>query len=88
MQVAEAQREVRTVFLNGAIGQVVSGAIWLVSAAFSSAGNRRLGVLQNSLRSLRWCNVLAFWSALVSTTAIIPPCNAPKCCVTPVHSVH
>jgi hypothetical protein len=45
MQVAEAQREMRAVFLNGAIGQIVSGAIWLVSAALSTAGNRRLGVL-------------------------------------------
>jgi hypothetical protein len=45
MQVADAQREVRNVFRNGAIGQLVSGSIWLASAAFSSAGNRRLGVL-------------------------------------------
>jgi hypothetical protein len=45
MQVAEAQREVRTIFWNGAIGSLVSGAIWLVSAALASANNRRLGVL-------------------------------------------
>lgn len=33
MTLAEAQREVRTVFLNGAVGQAVSGTIWLASAA-------------------------------------------------------
>ena len=33
MTLAEAQHEVRTVFLNGAVGQAVSGTIWLASAA-------------------------------------------------------
>lgn len=33
MTIAEAQREVRTVFVYGAVGQAVSGTIWLASAA-------------------------------------------------------
>jgi hypothetical protein len=45
MSVAEAQEEVRTVFLNGAVGQLVSGVLWLVSAALGSWGTARLAVL-------------------------------------------
>ncbi len=33
MTVSEAQREVREVFLNGAVGQAVSGVLWLAAAA-------------------------------------------------------
>lgn len=36
MTIQEAQREFRTVFLGGAVGQFVSGAIWLLSAALST----------------------------------------------------
>ena len=33
MTVLEAQKEVRTVFLGGSVGQAVSGVLWLASAA-------------------------------------------------------
>ena len=36
MTIEEAQREVRTVFMHGSVGQAVSGAIWLLSASFST----------------------------------------------------
>ena len=36
MTVAETQREVQFVFLGGAVGQLVSGAIWLFSAALGT----------------------------------------------------
>jgi len=36
MTLAEAQREVQFVFLGGAVGQLVSGAIWLSSAALGT----------------------------------------------------
>lgn len=36
MQVAQAQREVRTAFLGGSIGQGVSGALWALSAALGT----------------------------------------------------
>jgi hypothetical protein len=36
MHVADAQREVRTVYLGGSVGQAVSGTIWLVSAALGT----------------------------------------------------
>jgi hypothetical protein len=36
LNILEAQREIRTVFLGGFAGQLVSGLIWLVSAALSN----------------------------------------------------
>lgn len=45
MQVSEAQEEVRAVYLNGAIGQFVSAAIWLASAALASAASVRTAIL-------------------------------------------
>ena len=38
MTLAEAQHEMRTVFVRGAVGQTVSGAIWLLSAALATWG--------------------------------------------------
>ena len=45
MTVPDAQREVRSVFLGGSVGQVVSGAIWLFSAALSTWGGTRQGII-------------------------------------------
>ena len=45
MELREAQREVRSVFLGGAVGQFVTGVIWLSSAALSTWSHRRLGIL-------------------------------------------
>jgi len=36
MNIAEAQRDVRTVFLGGAVGQLVAGLLWLGSAALGT----------------------------------------------------
>jgi len=45
VQVEEAQREVRTVFLGGFIGQLVSGALWILSAVLSTWSSPRQGIL-------------------------------------------
>lgn len=45
MTVADAQREVRAVFLGGSVGQVVSGVIWLLSAALSTWVGTRQGII-------------------------------------------
>jgi hypothetical protein len=45
MTVAEAQEEVRGVFLNGSVGQLVSGVVWLSSAAFATWGTTRQAIL-------------------------------------------
>jgi len=45
MQFSTAQKEMQTIFKNGAVGQAVSGFIWLVSAIFSTWVSRQSGVL-------------------------------------------
>src|SRR4029453_8436218 len=45
MRIADAQQEVRTVYLGGSVGQLVSGAIWLLSAALGSWFGKREAIL-------------------------------------------
>ena len=45
MLVQDAQRDVRTVFLGGFPGQLVSGTLWLVSAALGTWGPHRSAIL-------------------------------------------
>jgi hypothetical protein len=54
LHVADAQREVRVVFAGGFFGQAVSSVLWALSAALSTWGSRRLGML-----------VLVFGGALI-----------------------
>jgi hypothetical protein len=45
MHVSDAQREVRLTFMGGFPGQLVSGLIWLVSAALATWGSSRNAIL-------------------------------------------
>jgi len=45
MTIREAQEEMRRVYVNGAVGSFVSGAIWLASAALAATGSRNQAVL-------------------------------------------
>ena len=45
MEIRTAQEEVRAVYLNGAIGQAVSGLIWLISSALAARVNFNYGVI-------------------------------------------
>jgi hypothetical protein len=45
MQIEDAQREVRTVYLGGAVGAVVSAVLWLVSSAFGTWGSKNQAIL-------------------------------------------
>jgi hypothetical protein len=45
MQIADAQREVRLVFLGGFVGTAVSSGLWLLSAASSTWGSPRRGIV-------------------------------------------
>jgi len=45
MQIADAQRDVRTTFLGGFPGQLVSGLIWLTSAALATWSTPRAAIL-------------------------------------------
>src|SRR5580658_4456424 len=44
MQILEAQREVRCTYLGGSVGQLVSGVIWLVSAALATWNGPRMAI--------------------------------------------
>jgi hypothetical protein len=45
MDLSDAQRDMREVFRNGSVGQLVSGLVWLASAAFGTWGTRRQAIL-------------------------------------------
>jgi hypothetical protein len=46
MLVKDAQREVRTVYVGGFWGQLVSSAIWLTSAALATWVSPRAGIVE------------------------------------------
>jgi len=45
MNIADAQRDVRTVFLGGFAGQLVSGTLWLLSAALATFATPNSAIL-------------------------------------------
>jgi hypothetical protein len=45
MRIADAQREVRLVYRGGSVGQLVSGLVWLASAAVASHGTARAAIV-------------------------------------------
>ena len=45
MKVADAQLEVRTMYMGGLIGQLVSAAVWASSAAFASIYSMKAGII-------------------------------------------
>ena len=45
MTIAEAQREMRSVYLRGSIGAFVSGTLWLISSALSTWVGSRPGII-------------------------------------------
>jgi hypothetical protein len=45
MEVTEAQWEVRSVYINGAVGQAVSGMIWLLSVSLGTFVSVQAGVV-------------------------------------------
>ncbi len=49
MQIADAQREVRTVFQGGFIGGLVSGTLWAVSTTLATIRSPRAGIIALTL---------------------------------------
>lgn len=45
LTIADAQRDVRTTFIGGSVGQLVVAAFWLVSAILATWGSRRGAIL-------------------------------------------
>jgi len=73
MEVEEAQSEVRAVFLGGFPGQLVSGALWLASAALSTWVSTRAGIL-----SLALGGVFIFPAAVLLLKAMGRPTSLSK----------
>jgi uncharacterized protein DUF7010 len=44
MNISDAQRDVRTTFMGGFVGQLVSGALWLLSAALATWRSPRIAI--------------------------------------------
>ena len=45
LTITQAQRDVRTTFLGGFGGQLVSGLLWLISAALATWNSPRVGIV-------------------------------------------
>ena len=45
MKVADAQRQVRSMYLGGLVGQLVSAAVWICSATFASQYSMKAGII-------------------------------------------
>ena len=45
MRIDEAQREMRQMYLGGSVGQLISGCIWLFSAALATWASPTLGIV-------------------------------------------
>jgi hypothetical protein len=43
--IADAQREIRQAYIGGFMGQLVSGVLWLVTAALATWGSARAAIL-------------------------------------------
>ncbi len=104
MQIHDAQKEVRTVFIGGSIGQVVSGIIWLISAALGTWVSVRLGIIalavggvfifpltQLSLKLIRHRSALPRTNPLnqlAMQIAFIVPLNLPVIAAAALHNVN
>ena len=44
MEIHSAQKEVRTVFIGGFVGQLISSILWLLSAIFATWHSQKLGI--------------------------------------------
>jgi hypothetical protein len=75
MNIADAQREVRTTYLGGFVGQLVSAAIWLASAACATWISPRLGIIVLILGGIFIFPITQLLIALSGRPASLPPTN-------------
>lgn len=79
MTIADAQRDVRTTFLGGFAGQLVTGLIWLVSAALATWASPRSAILMLVLGGMLIFPLTQLVLRLMSLPAALPkghPMNA------------
>lgn len=75
MQIHEAQKEVRTVFVGGSIGQAVSGIIWLISAILGTWVSIRLGIISLAVGGIFIFPLTQFALKLTGHQAALPRKN-------------
>jgi len=73
MHITDAQRDVRTVFLGGFAGQLVSGAVWLLSAALATWHSPRSAIM-----TLVFGGMLIFPLTLLLLRTMGRPFGLPK----------
>jgi uncharacterized protein DUF7010 len=79
MTIAEAQRDVRTTFLGGFPGQLVSGLIWLASAALATWSSHKAAILALAVGGIFIFPLTQLLLRLMSRPASLPkghPMNA------------
>jgi hypothetical protein len=73
MHIAEAQRDVRQVYVGGFQGQLVSGILWLVSAAAATWGSLGAGVVTLLVGGILIFPVTTLALKLAGGPASLPP---------------
>ncbi len=73
MNISDAQRDVRTVFLGGFAGQLVSSAVWCVSAALATWHSSR-----SAIYALVFGGMLIFPATLLLLRTMGRPAGLPK----------
>lgn len=75
MYVADAQREIRQAYMGGFMGQLVSGLLWLASAAFATWSSPRTGIILIVLGGFFIFPLTRLGLALVRRPVVITPGN-------------
>jgi uncharacterized protein DUF7010 len=75
MNIADAQREVRTTYMGGFVGQLVSAAIWFASAACTTWTSPRLGIIVLVLGGMLIFPITQLGIAATGRPASLPPTN-------------
>ena len=75
MNIQEAQREVRSAFLGGFVGQLIAGAIWGLSAAVSTWGTPGLGMAVLFFVSMFLFPLTQFTLKLIGRSGTLSPNN-------------
>ena len=75
MHVADAQREIRQAYMGGFMGQLVSGLLWLASAAFATWGSPQSAIILIVLGGCFIFPLTRLGLALIGHPTVITPGN-------------
>jgi hypothetical protein len=76
--IADAQRDVRTTFLGGFPGQLVSGALWLASSALTTWVSARAGILALAVGGIFIFPLVQLLLKIMGRRASLEPGNPMK----------